>query len=672
MSDTHADQAVAIRATASDEFLGHPKCLFVLFFAELWERFSFYGMKALLILYMVNYLFWRQDEASHVMAWYAGLVYLTPVFGGIIADKLIGARWSVVVGGVLIAIGHFLLAFEPLPFFYSGLGFVIAGTGFLKPNISTQVGALYRSDDERRDSAFTIFYMGINLGAFIGPLLCGWLRIEYGWHYGFAAAGVGMVLGLIVYLMGMGSVVRRERSIAEEEAATRAAKQIQSENAAPQPDAAAIAAAGDSGVSQAKIYFDRSIVLVVICVFAILFWVGFEQAANVMNLWADKHTNMFVFRAAAPQAPVADPVTGLVPELDGGPGLAGWQMAPEMTQSINPFFIITLAAVFAWLWQWLERKGKQPSTPMKMAFGVFFLSMAYGIMLLAAQTENQPTSVSLAELPQGINVAEQGAVYAEPLEPDDDPIPLGATRLTWSNGELAMRGVFTDLDWMIGLGASASETYEQTIASLAKAAEERAEEVRQAKAAGTMEADAKWSVSVSVPEAAGALVPVTGWPEQEVNDKPQAIVNWDPDTRELTATAALSDRDKAQLLAAGADPEFRDALTQIYQQSSTIRVGIIWLLAFYCVLTIGELCISPVGLSLVTKAAPPAYVGLFMGIWFLTTGAVSNFLAHFAGGYWGTMTPSEYFMIFGVLGVIATVIMLLMMRVLKPMLHGVH
>ena len=176
--NAHQSQAAVIAARRRGEFLGHPTCLFTLFFAEMWERFSFYGMKALLILYMVNYLFWRQGEASHVMAWYAGLVYATPVIGGIVADKLTGARWAVVVGGVIIAVGHFLLAFEPLPFFYSGLACLVVGTGFLKPNISTQVGALYTTKDERRDSAFTIFYMGINLGAFVGPLICGWLRAE--------------------------------------------------------------------------------------------------------------------------------------------------------------------------------------------------------------------------------------------------------------------------------------------------------------------------------------------------------------------------------------------------------------------------------------------------------------------------------------------------------------
>jgi POT family proton-dependent oligopeptide transporter len=703
-----AAESAAVNAAGATrrrgELFGHPTCLFTLFFTEMWERFSFYGMKALLILYMVNYLFWRQDDASQVMAWYAGLVYATPVFGGIIADKLIGARWSVVIGGVLIAIGHFCLAFEPLPFFYSGLGFLIAGVGFLKPNISTQVGALYRSRDERRDSAFTVFYMGINTGAFLGPIICEYLRLSYGWHYGFAAAGVGMVIGLIVYIAGMGSVVRREKQIAAEEAAERDEKEKSATPAQPVgatgepaiekpvPEAEAAleyAAVQRTGIKgffaripvigpvffQNPIYRDRSIVVLVICVFAILFWVGFEQAANVMNLWADKHTNMHVFRGAAPMVEVS----GVEPTLEAASGtgaargIRDWEMGPAMTQSINPLFIIIFAGIFAWFWQFLERRNRQPSTPVKMMLGVFFLSCAYGIMLMAAQRENQYTSAELSSLPTALQVDDQGRVYNTVVEDGEEKhVYYGATRLRWENGTLHMNGVLTDLDWMRALGATASEAYGETVKKLARQAEDRAEEVRQAKQAGTLARDYQWKVETTVPPEAGEIRFVAGLPEHKVAREEEQVAFWDAQTRSLMVTAILSDKDKAQLLAAGADPQFRDALTEIYKESSVLRVSIAWLLAFYLVLTIGELCLSPVGLSLVTKAAPPAYVGLFMGFWFFTTGAVSNFLAHYAGGHWGTMTPAHYFMIFGVIGLVATVIMLFLLRVLKPLLHGVH
>jgi len=205
-----------------------------------------------------------------------------------------------------------------------------------------------------------------------------------------------------------------------------------------------------------------------------------------------------------------------------------------------------------------------------------------------------------------------------------------------------------------------------------------------------------WRVSVTLSRQGADLYPIAGWPTEEedkkdvekrrgdslwstikrlfsAKDKVQVPkARWDAETRTLSASATLSEKDRAQILANGAEPQFRDALTSIYRQSSVLRVSIGWLLLFYLVLTIGELCLSPVGLSLVTKAAPPKYVGLFMGFWFFTTGGISNWVAHFAGGYWGTMTPMAYFLIFGVVAGVATVIMLLLLRVLKPRLHGVH
>ncbi len=659
-SQPFADAAVKRRP---GEILGHPTCLFTLFFTEMWERFSFYGMKALLIFYMVNYLYWSQKEASTVMMWYASLVYVTPVIGGILADKLLGARWSVFVGGILIAIGHFLLAFEPMLFFYSGLGFLIGGVGLLKPNVSTQVGALYRTDDERRDSAFTIFYMGINLGAFIGPLICGWLadNPNYGYHWGFGAAGVGMVLGLIVYVLGMGSVERRTRQIAAEEAAPETPTSQETEQSAQQP------------VKEvpSHVYRDRSIVLVVICVFCILFWIGFEQAANVMNLWAEKHSNLHVFQATTPEILIGNETM----EAANTPGgLSGWSMPAAWSQSFNPFYIVALAPLFAILWTFLDKRRLQPSTPMKMAMGVFFATLAYGAMLAAGASEDKPTSAALSTLPEGLQTDEAGGIYT--LEVQDNGkekrVFYGATRLRYESGTLHMSGVLTDLDWMHGLGVSSPEAYQQAVEDLAERAEERAEEIRLAKKAKQMAKDATWEVQVTLPPEVVDITSIAGWPTEENGEEQVQKVTWDPDARTLTTTGILSVRDRAQLLANGAEPRFCEALTSIYRQSSLLRVSIGWLLLFYLLLTIGELCLSPVGLSLVTKAAPPKYVGLFMGLWFLTTGGVANWLAHFAGGYWGDMTPNAYFLIFGIVAAVATVMMLLMIRILRPMLHGVH
>src|SRR4249920_615416 len=211
--------------SSADTPKGHPRGLYLLFFTEMWERFSYYGMRSLLVLYMVNHLFIHPDVGQRVLGFtavkgllesifgplgaqplssqiyglYTGLVYFTPFFGGLLADRVLGQRRTVVVGAVLMAIGHFLMASERL--FFPALMFLILGNGCFKPNISTQVGLLYPPGDQRRDRAFSIFYVGINLGAFFSPLVCGTLGQRVGWHWGFAAAGVGMVLGLVFYLL---------------------------------------------------------------------------------------------------------------------------------------------------------------------------------------------------------------------------------------------------------------------------------------------------------------------------------------------------------------------------------------------------------------------------------------------------------------------------------------
>ncbi|MBN1514859.1 MAG: peptide MFS transporter [Phycisphaerae bacterium] len=617
---------------------GHPRGLYVLFMTEMWERMSFYGMKALLILYMVNYLLWKQEDASHVMALYAGLVYVTPILGGILADKVFGARWAVVIGAVLIAIGHFLLAFEPLPFFYSGLGFLIAGVGFLKPNISTQVGSLYTADDHRRDAAFTIFYMGINLGAFIGPLICETLRVKYGFHYGFGAAGVGMTLGLIIYIAGMGSVERRTKEIAA--LGTRKAEE-----------------SSETRVNHVspEVVRDRIAVLVVICLFAIVFWMAFEQAANVMNLWADKHTNLYVFQANPPEMPVFE--GDMVAADEASPDALepdGFKLGPAYTQAINPMFIILLAPVFAWMWMWLDRKGKQPSTPVKMTIAMFGMALAYCVILLCARTENISTSASLDELPSAIKIDAKNRLFT--VDEKGKQELYGATRLTWdpNNHVLRMRGVLTDLDYLRLLGETSPPAWREAVENLEKSIKERKSGI-----GGGAEG---WSVECPIPEGV-QLQPVAPLPDK---------LHWNADARSLAAGDDMAEVTKLQLLAAGADPAFRKAVDSVFRASSLAKVSIAWLIFFYLTCTMAELCLSPVGLSLVTKMAPPKYVGLFMGLWFLTTGGAANYLAHFIGGYWGKMTPTQYFLIFGAVALVTGLVMVTVVKALKRRMHGIQ
>ena len=237
----------------------------------MWERFSYYGMRALLVLYLVNALKWDTARATNLYGTYTSLAYLTPLFGGYLADRFLGTRRSLVIGGVLIALGHFTLAVQGMVTFYLGLALVIIGTGFFKPNVSTMVGQLYPEGDPRRDGGFTLFYMGINLGAFIAPLICGYLGERVGWHYGFGAAGVGMVLGLCLYLWGrnkylpgIGFVAARPR-------------------------------ANDVSQTAAKSDDDRKriIALGIVVLFVVAFWAAYDQNGSSMNLFADDDYNAF-------------------------------------------------------------------------------------------------------------------------------------------------------------------------------------------------------------------------------------------------------------------------------------------------------------------------------------------------------------------------------------------
>ncbi len=338
-------------------FGGHPRGLRTLFFTEMWERFSYYGMRAILILYLTaavagGGLGFDNERAGAVYGWYTSLVYLAALPGGFIADRFLGQRRSVLIGGIVIALGHFCLAIPSLTFFYLGLALIVAGTGFLKPNVSTMVGTLYAENDPRRDGGFSIFYMGINLGAFIAPLVVGyfaqsaafldWLRAHgidprHAWHVAFSIAGIGMLLGVIQFALG-----KRHFGPAVEGPREQTAEQQEKRN---------------EPLSRED--WSRLSAIAVLFVFSALFWSAFEQAGSSLNLFADRLTDNHVFGFAFPSS---------------------W------FQSLQPLFIIGLAPVFAWLWLWLSRRHSEPSSPAKFAWGLFwvgtgFLVVAWGAVV---------------------------------------------------------------------------------------------------------------------------------------------------------------------------------------------------------------------------------------------------------------------------------------------------
>jgi proton-dependent oligopeptide transporter, POT family len=373
-------------ARRDPEFAGHPKGLYVLFFAEMWERFSYYGMRALLIFYLTQHWLFSDGKANLIYGAYTSLVYITPVLGGYLADRYLGQRKAVLFGAILLTCGHFLMAFEgdggqsdpTINAFWLALSFIIVGSGFLKANISVIVGQLYPRTDVRRDGAYTIFYMGINVGAAIGTILAGYLGQTYGWSYGFGAAGVGMLLGLLVFVLFRPLLLGRGEA----------------------PDAARLAQPAFGGIKLEWLLYILGVASIAVVwvlikyqnvigwllllaglalllyvlvaafrldseardrIFAILFlialqpvfWGLFEQAGGSLNLFTDRHVD----RAGVPAS---------------------------LFQSINPIYIVLLGPVFAWLWTALGRRGLEPSTPAKFGLALFQVGFSFLVLVWGA------------------------------------------------------------------------------------------------------------------------------------------------------------------------------------------------------------------------------------------------------------------------------------------------
>jgi POT family proton-dependent oligopeptide transporter len=410
MANDPSAVTVSDEAAADRSFFGHPRGLSTLFFTEFWERFSYYGIRALLVLFMTapvadGGLGFGVGRAAAIYGLFTGCVYLLALPGGWVADQLLGQRRSVLIGGLFIALGNFLMYVPTMATFYLGLLGIIIGTGLLKPNVSTMVGDLYpgtsAEQGARRDAGFSIFYMGINLGAFIAPLICGYVGERINWRLGFLIAGIGMLLGLVQYKLGSRNLGRAGLHT----------------NAAGNPEArkktvrillggivgvvligyvltgvlglALERIAGATGlviVALAILYLvmqllskdldptekKRMVVIFVLFLFSAIFWSGFEQAGSSLNLFAERLTNRH---------------------------LGGWEMPASWLQSVNPVLIIALAPVFAWLWVALSKRRLEPSSPAKFSLGLIVLGLGFGVMVWASiLTRNQEQQVGMVWL----------------------------------------------------------------------------------------------------------------------------------------------------------------------------------------------------------------------------------------------------------------------------------
>ena len=341
------------------ELFGHPVGLYFLFFSEMWERFSYYGMRAILTLYMVhehNAVFnpglgWSTGKALAIYGWYTMLVYVASIPGGYIADKFIGQKKAVLYGGIILIVGQSILAISAMWAFYTGLGLIILGVGLLKPNISTMVGGLYKKGDIRRDKGFTIFYIGINLGAFLSALIVGYVGEKVGWHYGFGLAGIGMTLGMIVYYLGMpylkhvGNFIGSTGSDEDKAAMNKPLTAIEK---------------------------DRVKVLLISFLIVIVFWGAFEQAGGLLNIYTQSKTDRI---------------------LDFSLPLIGNEVPASWFQSLNALFIIFLGTGVASWWANRKLKGKEASSLFKMAIGTVIMGTGFFFMTAAtAQFEAQGSS----------------------------------------------------------------------------------------------------------------------------------------------------------------------------------------------------------------------------------------------------------------------------------------
>ena len=425
--------------------LGHPSGLFVLFFTEMWERFSYYGMRALLVLFLVTSVVdggwgWERNEALVLYGWYTGLVYITPVIGGYIADKFIGFRKAVVIGGLLMTLGHASMSMEIFAdyFFFIGLGLIIIGNGFFKPNMVSIVGQLYENQNQKRDAGYTIFYMGVNAGAFLGILLCGYIGEKIGWHYGFGLAGIFMLFGILQFyfarsIFGDIGLTQKEGVDVEIEKTGIVDQKVQEQSP--------------------KVIKDRLVVIGIFTFFTIFFWWAFEQAGGSMTVFAKDYTNRVLENEGAIIFKIFNTLLTVIPMiiitwvlsllfkqtfskyslsniLLGISfaiiwGLIVWMLKKEFTQEttevpaswfgiLNSFFIIAVAPLFSNLWQ----SKYNPTGPMKFAIGLILLGLGFGVLSfgsLSIPLGAKSASVSMIYLIVAYFLHTMGELFLSPV-----------------------------------------------------------------------------------------------------------------------------------------------------------------------------------------------------------------------------------------------------------------
>jgi POT family proton-dependent oligopeptide transporter len=520
---------LAVNSTASSK---HPKGLYALFAIEMWERFSFYSMLALFALYLRDPkegFGWTATQATSLYANYLMFVYASPLIGGLIADKITGYRKAVMIGGVFFILGHGLLSIPALWAVYAALTCLVIGNGFFKPNVSTMVGNLYAAGSPLRDRAYNIFYMGINVGAWFAPVIMEIVKKYHGFHVAFAIAAFGMVISV-------GTLWYFRNIVESAESVKNHGKDI---------------AVGDRTIIDSVPDWKRVGALIVVFLIVIVFWMVFHQNGSTLTYWADDNTN--------------------------------WNVSGIISNSINPFWIIVLTFPLIWFWEFLARRGKEPSTPSKMAIGMLLTAISFFVLYFAA-------------------------TIGEAKKPTPEDLAVGSFRIN----ERIVKNLVAD--------GVPQELLDQVMAAKG---EDGKNLVNDVKFSATETDGVKISGGQSLIERIDSIVPGEGTRYQD----------------------------------------------KILTKSYLFRVSAFWLLLAYAIISLGELMLSPMGLSLVSKVAPVKMRGVMMGGWFAAT-AIGNKLT-MIGIYWSIWNQSSFFVVLGGMALVMAVVLLVLIKPLKKAMPGV-
>ncbi len=545
---------------ATNDLKTHPKGLYVLFGTELWERFSFYSMLALFTLYLrdpTEGFGWTATEATSLYANYLMFVYASPLIGGLIADKITGYRKAVMIGGFFFMAGHGLLSISALWAVYAALTCLVIGNGFFKPNVSTMVGNLYPEGSHLKDRAYNIFYMGINVGALLAPIVMEIVKAYFGFHAAFAVAAFGMVISVAILWIFKNDVEDQSKDALSDadQAADTAATAVDAppHGISHQDEIHAANARSKSALMDAVPDWKRIMALIVIFLIVIVFWMVFHQNGSTLTYWADDNT--------------------------------AWNVTGTISNSINPFWIIVLTFPLVWFWGFLDKRGKEPSTPTKMAIGMTLTALSFFVLYFAA-------------------------TVGEGQKPTPEQLSAGSFRINERIAtNLKADGVPQDvLDKLMA----------------AKDAEDK----------------------------------------NVVNDVKFAAT--EDETTKQKMTGEQNFIDTINKVVPGAGTQYREAFLQ---RSYLFQVSPFWLLLAYAIISLGELMLSPMGLSLVSKVAPVRMRGLMMGGWFVAT-AIGNKLT-MIGIYWSIWYQSNFFLILGLMALVMAGVLFLLLKPLKKAMPGV-